>query len=235
MSTHSIVSRAQWLAARRELLSVEKSFTRQRDDLSAKRRQLPWVKVETDYRFQSPSGEKGLSDLFGDASQLIVQHFMLGDGWEAGCPSCSLWADGFDGATVHMANRDAAFVAVSSAPPDQIEAFKFRMGWSFDWVSCAGGSFNRDYHVSFTEDELSAGEVDYNFGKTAFPVTEAPGVSIFHKLEDGTICHTYSCYARGLDMLNVTYQYLDLLPKGRDEADLPHPMAWVRRHDEYDG
>ncbi len=235
MSTHSIVSRAQWLAARRELLSVEKSFTRQRDDLSAKRRQLPWVKVETDYRFQSSSGEQGLSDLFGDASQLIVQHFMLGDGWEAGCPSCSLWADGFDGATVHMANRDAAFVAVSSAPLDQIEAFKSRMGWSFDWVSCAGGSFNRDYHVSFTEDELSAGEVDYNFGKTAFPVTEAPGVSIFHKLEDGSICHTYSCYARGLDMLNVTYQYLDLLPKGRDEADLPHPMAWVRRHDEYEG
>ncbi len=235
MSTHSIVSRAQWLAARRELLSVEKSFTRQRDDLSAKRRQLPWVKVETEYCFQSPSGEKGLSDLFADASQLIVQHFMLGDGWEAGCASCSLWADGFDGATVHMANRDAAFVAVSSAPLDQIETFKSRMGWSFDWVSCAGSSFNRDYHVSFTEDELSAGEVDYNFGKTAFPVTEAPGVSIFHKLEDGTICHTYSCYARGLDMLNVTYQYLDLLPKGRDEADLPHPMAWVRRHDEYDG
>ena len=233
MSNPAIVSRADWLAARKHLLAEEKAFTRQRDGLSARRRQLPWVKIEKDYRFRSAYGEKSLSDLFGGAGQLIVQHFMLGEGWEAGCPSCSFWADGFDGTTVHMAQRDAAFVAVSSAPLAQIEAFKSRMGWTFDWVSCHGDPFNRDFHVSFTEEELGAGEVEYNFAKTAFPATEAPGVSIFSKLDDGTVCHTYSCYARGLDMLNATYHYLDLLPKGRDEEGLSHTMSWVRRHDEY--
>ncbi len=234
MNSPAIVSRSEWLKARKDLLSEEKAFTHQRDSLSAKRRELPWVQIEHDYRFHSSEGEMTLADLFGEASQLIVQHFMLGDGWEAGCPSCSFWADGFDGTTVHMRQRDASFVAVSSAPLAQIEAFKSRMGWSFDWVSCHGGTFNRDFHVSFTEDELGTGAVEYNFAKTAFPATEAPGVSIFLKADDGTVYHTYSCYARGLDMLNATYQYLDLLPKGRDEDGLSHTMSWVRRHDEYD-
>ncbi|NNF77607.1 MAG: DUF899 domain-containing protein [Rhizobiales bacterium] len=231
----AIVSRSDWLEARKQLLAEEKAFTRQRDELSAKRRQLPWVKIEKDYRFQSPEGEAKLSDLFGNSSQLIVQHFMLGEGWDAGCPSCSFWADGFDGTTVHMNQRDAAFVAVSSAPLPEIQAFKSRMGWRFDWVSCHGGDFNRDFHVSFTPEELSAGAVEYNFSKINFPATEAPGVSVFCKADDGTIYHTYSCYARGLDMLNSTYQYLDLLPKGRDEDGLSHTMSWVRRHDEYEG
>ena len=233
MTTPTIVTRSEWLKARKQLLSDEKAFTRQRDALSARRRQLPWVKVETDYRFHTAAGEKNLSDLFGEAGQLIVQHFMLGEGWDAGCPSCSLWADGYDGTVVHMNQRDAAFVAVSSAPLDQIEAFKARMGWRFEWVSSQGSSFNRDFHVSFTQEELDGGEIDYNFSKTTFPVTEAPGTSVFTKADDGTVYHTYSCYARGLDMLNVTYQYLDLLPKGRDEDDLPYAMAWVKRHDEY--
>lgn len=231
---HSIVSRSEWLAARRELLLAEKSFTRQRDELSQRRRQLPWVIVKKDYRFQRAKGACTLSELFGDASQLIVQHFMLGPEWEAGCPSCSLWADGFNGTPVHMAQRDATFVAVSSAPLAKIEAYKARMGWTFEWVSCAGDTFNRDYHASFTQAEIDSGAVDYNFGQSSFPVTEAPGVSVFHKLDDGTVCHTYSCYARGLDMLNVTYQYLDLLPKGRNEDELTPPMAWVRRRDEYE-
>lgn len=228
-----IVSRSEWLEARRKLLLEEKLLTRQRDELSRRRRQLPWVAVEKDYRFQRRGGSCTLSDLFGSASQLIVQHFMLGKEWEAGCPSCSFWADGYDGTPVHMAARDAAFVTVSSAPLDNIEAFKARMGWTFEWVSCAGGSFNRDYRVSFTQEEVDAGIVGYNFSQSSFPVSEAPGVSVFAKLEDGTVCHTYSCYARGLDMLNVTYQYLDLLPKGRNEDALPHPMAWVKRRDEY--
>ncbi len=233
MTTHTVVTRSKWLEARKELLSEEKAFTRQRDALSARRRQLPWVRVEEEYRFQTGAGEKSLADLFGNATQLIVQHFMLGDGWDAGCPSCSFWADGYDGAVAHMNQRDAAFVAVSAAPLEQIEAFKARMGWRFEWVSSRGSRFNRDFHVSFTESELRSGEVEYNYAKTAFPVTEAPGASVFIKADDDTVYHTYSCYARGLDMLNVTYQYLDLLPKGRGEDDLPYPMAWVRRHDEY--
>ncbi len=233
MTTPTIVTRSEWLDARRDLLSEEKAFTRQRDALSARRRQMPWVKIEEDYRFQTSAGERSLPDLFGTARQLIVQHFMLGEGWEAGCPSCSFWADGYDGTIVHLNQRDAAFVAVSIAPLEQIEAYKARMGWRFDWVSSQGSRFNRDFQVTFTEDEVSSGEVQYNFGKTSFPVTEAPGASVFTRAEDGTVYHTYSCYARGLDMLNVTYQYLDLLPNGRGEGDLPHPMAWVRRHDEY--
>ncbi|MEM8688192.1 MAG: thioredoxin family protein [Pseudomonadota bacterium] len=233
MTMPTIVTRSEWLTARKQLLSEEKAFTQQRDALSARRRQLPWVKVENDYCFQTSAGERSLSDLFGTACQLIVQHFMLGDGWEVGCPSCSFWADGYDGTIVHMNQRDAAFVAVSGAPLEQIETFKARMGWRFEWVSSHGSSFNRDFHVSFSEDEVRSGDVAYNYTSTTFPVTEAPGISIFIKSNDGTVYHTYSCYARGLDMLNVTYQYLDLLPKGRDEGDLPHPMAWVRRHDEY--
>ncbi|MEM7429772.1 MAG: thioredoxin family protein [Pseudomonadota bacterium] len=233
MTTATVASRDDWLKTRLELLEEEKAFLRARDALSAKRRELPWVKIEKDYRFQSPEGERSLADLFGGASQLIVQHFMMGPGWENGCPSCSFWADGYDGTMAHMAERDAAFVAISAAPLSEIEAFRSKMGWTFPWASSEGSDFNRDFQASFTDEEMAAGEMYYNFRTSSFPAQEAPGASVFAKDDDGTVYHTYSCYARGLDMLNVVYQYLDLLPKGRDEQDLPHPMAWVRRHNEY--
>ena len=182
---------------------------------------------------QTPEGEKGLGDLFGDKSQLILQHFMMGPGWENGCPSCSFWADGYNGTLPHLAGRDAQFVAVSVAPLAEIEVYRSRMGWTFPWMSSEGSDFNRDFQVSFTDEEMAAGEMYYNFRNTSVPVKEAPGASVFARDEDGQVYHTYSCYSRGLDMLNVVYQYLDLLPKGRDEQDLPHPMAWVKRRDEY--
>ncbi len=233
MMIPAIVSRSDWLEARKQLLSEEKAFTRQRDELSAKRRQLPWVRIEKDYRFQGPLGEMSLADLFGDKSQLIVQHFMLGENWDEGCVSCSFWADGFNGTTDHMAVRDAAFVAVSNAPLAKIDAYRKRMGWNFDWVSCHNSTFNYDYHASFTRDEMERGKMQYNYRETSFPADEAPAISIFARDDAGNVYHTYSCYSRGLDNMNVTYQYLDLLPKGRDEDGLPHKMAWVKRHDQY--
>jgi len=189
---------------------------------------FPW------YMFQGPDGEESLADLFGSCSQLIVQHFMYGEGWAEGCPSCSFWADGFDGTSIHMQHRDAAFVAISNAPLAEIEAYKKRMGWSFKWVSSLGSDFNPDYHVTFTKEKREAGPIYYNYRENSFPADEAPGVSIFCRDDIGNIFHTYSCYARGLDMLNATYHYLDLLPKGRDEDGLSYPMAWLRRHDQYE-
>lgn len=233
MTAPNIVSREEWLSHRQELLEEEKAFTRARDALSAKRRELPWVKIDKDYRFQTTDGEKSLGDLFAGRSQLIVQHFMMGSGWENGCPSCSFWADGYNGTLPHLAERDAEFVAVSIAPLSEIEAFKTKMVWAFPWVSSEGSDFNRDFQVSFTDQEMEAGEMYYNYRQTAFPAKEAPGASVFARDEAGTVYHTYSCYSRGLDMLNVVYQYLDLLPRGRDEQDLPHPMAWVKRRIEY--
>ncbi|MCJ8307485.1 MAG: thioredoxin family protein [Rhizobiaceae bacterium] len=230
-----IATREQWLEARRSLLNEEKALLQQRDAVSAKRRQLPWVAVSETYQFETDQGRKTLADLFGDKSQLIVQHFMMGENWEEGCPSCSFWADGFDGTTMHLAARDAAFVCVSNTSLEKITAYKKRMGWRFDWVSSLGSSFNHDYQASFTDDAMQRGQVFYNFHETTFPASEAPGISIFALGSggDGMIYHTYSCYARGLDNMNVAYQYLDLLPKGRDEEALPHPMAWVKRHDQY--
>ena len=230
-----IATREQWLEARRALLNEEKALLQQRDAVSAKRRQLPWVAVTEPYQFETDQGRMTLADLFGDKSQLIVQHFMMGENWEEGCPSCSFWADGFDGTTTHLAARDAAFVCVSNTSLEKINAYKKRMGWRFDWVSSLGSSFNHDYQASFTDDEMQRGQVFYNFHETTFPASEAPGISIFARGSggDGMIYHTYSCYARGLDNMNVAYQYLDLLPKGRDEDALPHPMAWVKRHDQY--
>ena len=234
MTNPRIASREEWRAARLELLEQEKAFMRHRDSISALRRDLPWVLVEEDYRFEAPGGEKSLGDLFNGKSQLIVQHFMLGEDWEAGCPSCSFWADGFNGTTIHLENRDAAFVAVSNAPLVKISAFKKRMGWQFDWVSCHGSSFNHDYQASFTKQQMEEGTMDYNYRNSAFPSSEAPAISVFAKDWEGRVCHTYSCYSRGLDNMNVVYQYLDLLPKGRDEEHLSHAMAWVKRHDEYE-
>ena len=234
MSTHPTVSRDEWLAARQDLLAKEKEFTKQRDAISAARRELPWVTVEKDYVFDGPDGQATLSELFDGRSQLIVYHFMLGPGWEQGCPSCSFLADHFDGAVVHLAHRDAAFVVVSRAPLTEIETFQKRMGWHFKWVSSHGSDFNRDYHVSFTEDEMAKGDVVYNYRKTTFPSEEAPGVSVFARNPSGDVFHTYSSYGRGLDILLGAYNFLDMVPKGRDEAELPYTMAWVRHHDLYE-
>ena len=231
---HRIVSKEEWLAARKRHLSEEKELTRLRDRLSAARRELPWVKVEKDYVFDTPDGKQRLADLFDGRSQLMVYHFMFGPGWEQGCPSCSFVSDHIDGANLHLSHRDVTLLAVSRAPLAQIEAFKQRMGWRFTWVSSYGNDFNHDYHVSFTADEMAKGEVYYNYGMEEFPSEEAPGISVFYKDPGGAIFHTYSAYARGLDMLVGAYNYLDLAPKGRDEADLPWTMAWVRHHDRYD-
>jgi predicted dithiol-disulfide oxidoreductase (DUF899 family) len=231
---HAIVSQDEWLAARKALLAKEKEFSNARDQLSAARRALPWVKVEKNYVFDGPAGKETLADLFGAKSQLLVYHFMLGPGWVQGCPSCSFLADHFDGAVAHLAQRDVTLVVVSRAPLAEIEAYKKRMGWKFKWVSSYGTDFNRDYHVSFSKDEV-AGEVEYNYAMGKFPSEEAPGISAFIKDEAGSVFHTYSSYARGLDILLGTYNFLDMAPKGRDEDGLPWTMAWVRRHDEYEG
>jgi len=236
MERHRIVSQDEWLVARRAHLAEEKAFTRARDALSRQRRELPWVKVEKPYVFDGPNGKATLAELFAGKSQLIVYHFMLGPGWEAGCPSCSLLADHFDGAVIHLAQRDVTFVVVSRAPLAQIEAFKRRMGWHFKWVSSFGNDFNYDYHVSFTPEQKAKGGVSYNYqDNTEFPSEEAPGASVFYKSATGDIYHTYSSYGRGLDILIGTYNMLDLAPKGRDEDDLAWSMAWVRHHDRYDG
>jgi len=233
MDHSKVVSRDEWLAARKQHLSKEKEFTRLRDKLSAERRELPWVKVEKNYVFDAPKGRETLADLFDGRSQLIVYHFMFGPEWEQGCPSCSFLSDHIDGSIAHLAHRDVTFVVVSRAPLPKIEAFKKRMGWRFKWVSSYGNDFNFDYHVSFTKDDMAKGKVYYNYEKNEFPSDEGPGISVFYKDGRGEIFHTYSSYARGLDILVGAYNYLDLVPKGRDEAELPWTMAWVRHHDKY--
>jgi len=235
MRPHKIVSHDAWLAARKAHLDEEKAFTRARDALSRKRRALPWEKVEKNYVFDAANGKQTLADLFGGKSQLIVYHFMLGPGWEAGCPSCSLLADHFDGAVVHLAQRDVAFVGVSRAPLAEIEKFQRRMGWQFKWVSSNGCDFNYDYQVSATPEEKATGRAFYNYEITEFPSEERPGASVFYKNDTGDIFHTYSSYGRGLDILIGAYNFLDLASKGRDEAGLAWSMAWVRHHDRYDG
>jgi predicted dithiol-disulfide oxidoreductase (DUF899 family) len=232
MQTHKVVSKEEWLVARRAHLAKEKELTRLRDQISEERRALPWVKVDKQYVFDTPSGKETLADLFGDRSQLIVYHFMFGPDWAEGCPSCSFWADNFNGIGVHLKHRDIQLVAISRAPLEQLEAYKRRLGWSFKWASSYNNEFNRDYHVSFTADEMKCG-VFYNFEQRKFPSEEAPGISVFYKNEQAEVLHTYSCYARGLDMLNSAYHYIDLAPKGRDEAHLPYAQAWVRRRDQY--
>jgi len=229
----NVVSHAEWLAARKDFLTKEKEFTRRRDELSWLRRALPWEKVEKRYEFDSAKGKVTLADLFDGRSQLIVYHFMFGPGWEAGCPSCSYLADHFDGTTVHLANRDTTLVVISRAPLAEIEAFKKRMGWKFQWVSSFGSDFNFDYHVSFTPEEKASGKVEYNYSVTEFPSEEGPGASVFARDAAGEVFHSYSSYARGLDILIGTYNFLDLVPKGRDEDGLAFSMSWVRHHDRY--
>lgn len=231
---HTIVTPSEWLAARKELLAEEKRLTRQMDAVSAKRRALPWVRIEKDYRFQTGCGSLSLADLFGTKSQLVIQHFMLGPDWGEGCPSCSYMADHTDGMLPHLAARDVTMLAVSRAPLAEIEVFKKRMGWHFDWVSSHGSEFNHDLHVSFTEEEVASGKVDYNYTQQSFGSTEAPGISVFHKDNDGTVYHTYSVYGRGVELMMGAYRILDLTPKGRDEDKLEHTMEWVRYHDSYE-
>jgi predicted dithiol-disulfide oxidoreductase (DUF899 family) len=233
MPNHRIVSHDEWQIARVELLEKEKEFTRLRDELSARRRELPWERVEKRYTFAGPAGPETLADLFASRSQLIVYHFMFHPSWDEGCPSCSFWADNFNGIDIHLAHRDVTLVAISNARLEQLESFKKRMGWSFKWVSSGGTDFNRDDQVAFTPEELAKKQVFYNYAMRSFPMPEAVGISVFCRDTDGQVFHTYSCYSRGVDMLNGAYHYLDLVPKGRDEHGLPYTQAWVRHHDKY--
>ena len=229
----TIVSPEKWLAARREFLREEKEFSKLRDRLAARRRALPWVKVDKPYVFDSPGGSVSLAEMFEGRSQLIVYHFMLAPGWEDGCSGCSYVSDHFDGALAHVNARDVSFTAVSCAPLAEIERFKARMGWKFNWVSSYGSDFNRDFRVSFTAEEVEAGKAGYNFGINEIGMEEMPGLSVFARGDDGAVYRTYSTYSRGLDLLIGTYNLLDLVPKGRDE-DSEAPMKWLRHHDRYD-
>jgi predicted dithiol-disulfide oxidoreductase (DUF899 family) len=233
MSEHRITSHAEWVAARRKLLAREKEFQRLRDELSRERRELPWERVEKRYVFDGPNGPASLAELFGGRSQLVVYHFMFAPDWEAGCKSCSFWADSYNGVVAHLQARDVSLAAISRAPLPKLQAFARRMGWSFAWLSAANNDFNYDYHVSFRPEEVAAGTAEYNYVRYEKPMADLPGFSVFYQDPAGGIFHTYSTYARGLDPMNAAYQLLDLVPKGRDEASLPHPMAWVRHHDRY--
>ncbi|MEP2829479.1 thioredoxin family protein [Parvibaculum sp.] len=233
MPQNRVVSREEWLVARRALVEKEKAETRLRDEIAASRAALPWVKVEKDYVFETPDGPKSLAGLFAGRSQLIVYHFMLGPGWEAGCLGCSFIADHLDGTLPHLNNHDVTLFAVSRAPLAEIERYKTRMGWKFPWVSSGGSDFNFDYHVSFTSEELAGEDVFYNFEKlpSSKAMDELPGLSAFYRNEKGEVFHTYSTYARGPETLLGTYMILDLAPLGRNEDG---PMGWMRRHDEYE-
>jgi predicted dithiol-disulfide oxidoreductase (DUF899 family) len=233
MTHHQVVTPDQWAEARKQLLAKEKEFTKLRDQLSQARRDLPWTRVTKRYEFDGPGGRETLADLFEGRSQLIVYHFMFAPEWEVGCKSCSFWADNFNGIVPHLNQRDATFVAISRAPLPKLQAFAKRLGWSFKWLSSFGSDFNYDYNVSFAPEDLADGRAVYNYAANRMNMSDMPGISVFFKDADGNVFHTYSTYGRGLDMMNTAYHYLDLLPKGRDEADLPHTMSWVRLRDQY--
>jgi predicted dithiol-disulfide oxidoreductase (DUF899 family) len=259
MTSHKIGTREEWLAARLELLQDEKALTRRGDELARRRQELPWVRIDKEYRFETDEGSASLADLFGGRSQLLVYHFMFGPEYTAGCPACSAIADGFDGFVVHLANHDVTLCAVSRAPLAKLQAYKRRMGWSFPWASSHEGDFNDDFQAGYTEEQQHSGVGVYNFNATDLAASleagkegplaewaattgtdwptysrEAPGMSAF-ALEDGVVYHTYSAYARGLDALWGMYQWLDRAPRGRNEAPTPGgPLNWFRRHDEYD-
>jgi predicted dithiol-disulfide oxidoreductase (DUF899 family) len=249
MTTHRTGTREEWLAARLDLLAAEKELTHRSDELARRRQELPWVRIDKEYRFETGEGSASLADLFRGRSQLLVYHFMFGPDYTAGCPSCSAIADGFNGFAVHLANHDVMLWAVSRAPLEKLEEYKQRMGWTFPWASSSGSDFNPDFSVGFTEEQQRQGGIEYNYrregawkgagaGTAAFAVMsgtdaatytrERPGMSAF-ALEDGAVYHTYSAYARGLDALWGMYPWLDRAPKGRNETGV-----WWRRHDEYD-
>ena len=232
MARRTVVSRKDWLAARKALLTKEKKFTRLRDQLSKERRQLPWVKVDKDYVFDGPEGTETLSELFDSRSQLIVYHFMFGPDWDAGCKHCSFWADNFDRIIVHLNHRDVTMVAASRAPYRKLESYKKRMGWNFKWVSSGNTDFNFDYHVSFTPEEEAKKKAFFNYKIQDPDSSDREGASVFFKDAKGNVFHTYSTYERGIDMVNTAYHYLDLVPKGRDEGK--SGPSWLCRHDEYD-
>jgi predicted dithiol-disulfide oxidoreductase (DUF899 family) len=215
-------------------MAHEKELTRARERLAEERRALPWVKIDRNYVFEGPTGKVTLADMFKGRPQLVVQHVMFAPDWEAACKHCSLWLDGFDRMEPHLLARDTTMAAVSLAPSDKLDAFKKRMGWTFDWYSSGGSDFNHDYGVTFSREEIDKGEAKYNYGTTPLYGPELPGISVFYRNEAGEIFHTYSCYARGLDMMNAAYQYLDLTPLGRHEEALSFPMEWVRLRDQYE-
>jgi len=234
MAMPKVVSHEQWLKARRELLAAEREHTHQRDALARRRRALPWERVGKQYVFDTSEGRRTLAELFEGRRQLLVQHFMLGPGWEQGCPSCSFMADHTDGMNIHLQHRDVSFLAVSRAPLAEIERFRRRMGWQFKWVSSHGGDFNYDFQVSFKPEEKARGEVTYNYGTQPFESEELPGISVFCKDDAGEVFHTYSTYRRGVEVMMGVYNLLDLTPKGRDEDGLRYGMEWVRHHDRYE-
>ena len=228
---NKIVSQDEWFNARKALLEKEKEFTRLRDQVTAQIRALPWRRIEKDYYFNGPEGKESLVELFDGKTQLAMYHFMLGPDWDQGCKSCSYWADGFQGIPIHLAHRDVSFVVVSRAPLSKIEQFKKRMGWNFEWVSSFESDFNFDFGVSFKDQDERSGQVFYNYTDRPYMSDEMPGSSFFYR-RNKEVFHTYSAYARGLDILNCAYNWLDLVPKGRDEHS-DHTMDWVHHHDRY--
>lgn len=231
---HPVVSRDQWIAERKKLLAREKELTRLSDQIARERRALPWARLEKNYVFDAPEGRRALADLFEGRRQLLVQHFMFVPGWEQGCKSCSYMADHSDGANVHLAQRDVTLLVVSRAPLADLERFRRRMGWQFKWVSSDGTDFNRDFGVTFTPEEMTKGEINYNYGTRPPHGGELPGVSVFYKDDAGEVFHTYSRYGRGVEVMMHAYNLLDLTPKGRDEDNLRFTMEWVRHHDRYE-
>jgi predicted dithiol-disulfide oxidoreductase (DUF899 family) len=227
-----VASHEEWLKARLELLDAENEFTRQRDALTRRRMAMPWERVEKSYQFEGLNGTLSLADLFDECSQLIVYHFTFAPDWQEGSKSCSFWADNFNGIAIRLDHRDVTFTAVSRAPLAKINAHRRRMGWSFSWVSSFGSDFNIDYDASFASARIAEGRY-YNYGIRPIDVSDEAAISVFSKNERGEVFHTYSCYGRGIDMLNGVYQYLDLVPKGRDEDSFDFPMKRVSRHDQY--
>lgn len=234
MTEHSIVSQDEWTQARKELLAKEKEVSKQREELTALRQQLPWYRVETPYEFDAPQGKKSLLDLFGDHSQLLVYHFMFGPDWVEGCPACSLVADHYNPLVRHLKARDVSLVTVSRAAIEKLTSYRQRLGWDFEWVSSLNNSFNQDFRVSFTQQEQDDGAMEYNYEMGTVPSLECPGISSFIRNQNGEVFHTYSAFARGLENLLGVYSFLDIVPQGRNEQDLPFTMAWVRRNDSYD-
>jgi predicted dithiol-disulfide oxidoreductase (DUF899 family) len=231
--SHPVVSPEAWIAARKELLTREKEFAQKSAELARARRELPWRRIDKDYAFQTAEGPRSLAELFAGKSQLIVYHFMFAPEWEEGCPNCSFWADNFNGITDHLAARDVRFTAVSRAPLPKLQGYAQRLGWSFPWASSHQSDFNFDFGVSFRPEDYEAGSPTYNYAPLQRKHTELSGMSVFFMETCGTVFHTYSCYARGTELMNVAYHLLDVVPRGRDEDGLSYPMAWVKRNDQY--